>query len=132
MASGKTIDRIRALHHAADTLSGFEQKYSQATQNSSCDKKGYGFGRDNRFAAFKITTSFDSWLGYFGSSGCHTALSVDGNTVEPFIIKALNQHWRQIFETASEMMREEASSLTAAAREELKKAEELLDRAVSQ
>lgn len=122
-----TMDRIKSLRSTAAALAGFHEKYFQEyAPNKNCDKKGFGFNQDDRFSAFKLPLSFDSWHGYYGSSSCSRIIHLDSATVGPFFVKALAVHQREIFATAARLMREEAASLTGKASEELAKLQEML------
>lgn len=122
-----TMDRIKSLRSTAAALAGFHASYeANYAPNQNCDKKGFGFNCDHRFSSFKLSLSFDSWHGYYGSSSCGRILSVDANTVNPFIVKAIEVHQREIFATAARLMREEAAALTGKASEELAKLQEML------
>lgn len=126
----KTIERIKALRRAAHAMEGFHEEYDATYRNDShCDKKGYGFGRDDRFRAFNIRTGFDSWKGYYGSSSCGRILTVDSEIAEKFFIKAIDLHQRELFALASRLMREEAAQLTVAAAAELEAMQAMLDEA---
>ena len=128
------IDRIKSLRRDANAIGGFHKLYSEKfAPDSHCDKKGYGFGRDNRFAAFKINVTFNSYAGYYGNSSCSTILSVSDNAdVEKAFVKALNLHQKELFATAARLMREEAASLADEASKELAKMQEMLDTAVAE
>lgn len=125
----KTLDRIKSLKREAGALGGFHAHYdAKYRSDSNCDKKGYGFGDDRRFAAFEIKTSFDSHAGYYGNSSCGTILNIyDKALVEPFIIKALNVHQKEIFATAARLMREEAASLSGKAADEIRALQKMVD-----
>ncbi|NLS19866.1 hypothetical protein HGP16_25335 [Rhizobium sp. P40RR-XXII] len=116
-----TIDRIKALKAGADSFASFHDHYSEKyAVDSHCDKKGYGFNRDDRFAAFKLTISFDSWAGYYGNSGCSSILSVsDQDIAKKAFIEALNVNQKLIFATMAKLMTVEAESLTAKAKNEI-------------
>lgn len=117
----KTIDRIKALKSAATSFATFHTHYSEKyASDSHCDKKGYGFNRDDRFAAFRMTVSFDSWAGYYGNSSCGSILSVsDSDLVKKAFIEALNINQKLIFATMAKIMTAEAESLTSKAKEEI-------------
>ncbi|MBN9236039.1 hypothetical protein QV13_12625 [Mesorhizobium hungaricum] len=127
----KTIDTIKALRSEAANFAGFHELYSaKYAPDSRCDKKGYGFGIDNRFSAFEIKTSFDSHAGYYGNSSCSTIMRVyHTDLVKPFLIKALNVHQKEIFATAARLMREEASRLTDKATAEVEAIQKMLEEA---
>lgn len=126
----QTINRIKELRRAAEALATFHDAYSEKyARDSHCDKKGYGFGRDRRFSAFRIETSFDSWRGYFGNSSCSSILHVDGALVGKYAEAALNMHQRELFATMARLMREEAAGLAEAAEKELAAMQALLNSA---
>ena len=128
----KTVEKIKALRAIADRLASFHEDFKKYEADSRCDKKGYGFGRDNRFSSFSIRTSFDSWVGYFGISSCSSALHVySTDLVEQAFIKALNMHQRELFATTAAIMRTEAASLTDQASKELEALQKMLDETVS-
>lgn len=129
----KTIDTIKSLRREADALANFHRIYSEKySPNSRCDKKGYGFGEDDRFAAFHVKTHFASWHGYYGSSSCSTILSVyDSKAVESAIVRAMNTHQKEIFATAARLLREEAAALTEKAAAELTALQAMLNDAAA-
>src|SRR5690554_4994497 len=94
----KTIDRIKSLRREAAALEGFHKLYSEKySPDSHCDKKGYGFGGDDRFAAFCINTKFESHAGYYGNSSCSRILNIyDTAAVEAAFVKALNIHQKEL------------------------------------
>jgi hypothetical protein len=127
MTSTTTIDKIKRLRSEAANLSGFHQMFADALEaDKRCDKKGYGFGLDNRFTAFKVNTHFSSYKGYYGNSSCSNALTVDSDLVAPYIVRALNVHQEKIFATAALLMRDEAAELSAKAETELAALRDLL------
>jgi hypothetical protein len=127
----KNLETIRHLRADAASLDSFHQTFAdQYEADRQCDKKGYGFGTDNRFAAFRINTSFDSWRGYYGNSGCSAVLGV-GERVVPFIIRAMNVHQKELFATAARLMREDAAKLAGDAATELADLQKLLDEAIA-
>ncbi|WP_019170713.1 hypothetical protein [Pseudaminobacter salicylatoxidans] len=129
----KTIDTIKALRSEANSFAGFHALYAEKyASDSRCDKKGYGFGTDSRFAAFEIRTSFGSHAGYYGNSSCSQIMTVyHTEMVRPFIIKALNVYQKEIFATAARLMREEAARLTDKATAEVEAIQKMLDDAKS-
>ena len=114
-----TFTKIKALNTNAANLEAFHAKVDDLRKDKNNDKLGAGFGRDFRFSAFKVETSFDSFLGTYGNSSCSSILRVQSDLVVPFIVKAMNVHQRAIFKTAADLMRTEASGLTDKAKEEI-------------
>lgn len=133
-ADTKTLDKIRSLRREAAKIGGFHALYAEKyAPDSHCDKKGFGFNKDERFSAFKVSVWFDSHAGYYGSSSCSTILSIyDQDSVKSAFIKALNVHQKELFQTMAKLMREEAASLTQAAEAELAVLRSLLDEAQSE
>jgi len=131
MSDTQTLDKIKALRSEANNFAGFNTTYAEKyAPDSRCDKKGFGFGRDDRFTAFRINTHFASWAGYYGNSGCGTIMSVyHRDLVEPYVVKALNVHQREIFATVARLMREDAADLTEKAKAELARLNAMLDEA---
>jgi dihydrodipicolinate synthase/N-acetylneuraminate lyase len=127
----QTLEKIKSLRGDAARLAGFHETFAtKFGADQRCDKKGFGFGKDSRFAAFNLQTSFDTWVGYYGNSGCSTALSVsDQKATSEFIIKAIGLHQKEIFATAAKLMREEAAELSAKASEELAALQSMLETA---
>jgi hypothetical protein len=134
MATNATaIERIKILRREAAAIGGFHDLYSEKyAPNSNCDKKGYGFNTDDRFAAFTFKATFSSWHGYYGSSSCGKILSVyDRAIVENAFVKALNLHQKELFATAARLMREEAAGLTNKAATEIEALRALLETALA-
>ncbi len=129
----KAVDRIKTLRREASAIGGFHAMYSaKYASDSNCDKKGYGFKEDDRFAAFTITAKFSSWAGYYGNSSCGKILSVyDTATVEAAFVKALNFHQKELFATAARLMREEAAGLTEQASKEIADLRSMLESALA-
>ena len=132
-ADTKTIDRIKTLRRESAAIGGFHALYAETyASDSHCDKKGYGFGGDDRFTAFAINTRFSSHRGYYGNSSCSTILNVyDREVVEKAFVKALNIHQKELFATAARLMREEAASLTDQAGKEIDTLKAMLDAALA-
>ena len=131
MSNFDTLNKIKALRSEAFAFANFHSNYQNKYANDSrCDKKGYGFGKDSRFAAFRVSAEFSSWAGYYGNSSCSKILSVyHGAIVAPFILEALDVHQKEIFATAARLMREEAARLTGNASKELEALQAMLDAA---
>ena len=129
----KSLQKIKTLRTDAARIGEFHDMFNDKYEaNSRCDKKGYGFGKDNRFAVFSIKTSFDCWAGYYGDSSCSSPIGfLDRSLVERAFVKAIDRHQKQLFASAAEIMREEASSLTADASREIEALQKLLEEATA-
>lgn len=93
-----TADKYLELERTIGQLRNATAHYVESVKASNCDKNGIGFNRDNRFAAFKLTVSFDSWRGYYGDSGCSTVICFrDEVAVKDAFVNYLNNHWQEIF-----------------------------------
>ena len=121
----KTLEKIRGLKRSASQLKGFKAEYEQITSDAKCDKHGYGFNKDNRFANFKVTVSFDSWKGYYGNSGCST-FSLNVKDPGTYFVQALNEHQELLFETMANLMMKTANELKEKAEVEIQEASDLL------
>lgn len=129
----QTIDRIKKLRREAAAIGGFHALYdAKYASDSNCDKKGYGFNRDDRFTAFSIKATFSSWSGYYGNSSCGTILSVyNRELVETAFVRALNIHQKELFATTARLLREEAAGLTDMAAQEITALKAMLDAALA-
>lgn len=124
----ESLDRIMKLKVNAEALQGFHENFKEKYSNdSNCDKKGFGFGKDSRFSAFKISTSFDSWHGYYGNSSAYSSLSIDEKLM-PFFVKALNILQKDIFKIAAEEMLKEANELMEKAEKEITNIQDQLNK----
>ena len=121
------IERIKSLRGNAAALENFDETFKKATAHPSCDKKGFGFGRDDRFASFKVQTHFANWKGEYGNSSCGTVMHLSSETVGPYFIKALDVHRKELFATTARLMREEAAKLIDKAEAEMASMRALLD-----
>lgn len=123
------LKKIRSLRSDAAAIGGFHARYdAKYRSDSSCDKKGFGFSRDARFAAFSTNVSFDSWAGYYGNSSCHSILSVsDADAVKKAFISALNANQKLIFASMQKIMLDEAASLSDKATQEISALQAMLD-----
>lgn len=121
MTTTATIDAIKSLRYEAANFGGFHDLYAKNyAPDTNCDKKGYGFGKDSRFAAFTINTQFSSWHGYYGNSSCSNIMNVrHADLVKPYLVKALNHHQRELFATVARLMREDAAAMTEKAEAEI-------------
>jgi hypothetical protein len=126
--SADAIKQIKSLRSEAAKLDGFHAHFAEKyAADRNCDKKGYGFNYDDRFAAFSVTAKFSSHAGYYGSSSCSTVLSIyDRKVVEAAFVKALNIHQKELFATAARLMREEAAALTVKAEAEIQAMQEMI------
>jgi hypothetical protein len=123
----ETLDTIRLLLNNANSIGNFHDLFNRLySSDSNCDKKGFGFNKDNRFSAFTLSVTFDSWKGYYGSSSCYSVLQCN-DKVKQYFVKALNLHQKELFATAARLMREDAALLTDEATAEINELQRLLD-----
>lgn len=123
----ETFTKIKRLLNQADALSGFWGRYRKAISDPQCDKHDAGFNVDGRFSGFTVSLSFDNLIGRYGSSACSTFMRLPSETVGPFITRAINKHCELIFETAAQLMREEAATLKDKAAAEIAAMQATLD-----
>lgn len=117
----KTVEEIQKLLRCADSISTAVKAWQDTyTKDSSCDKKGFGFNQDNRFAACDpLKLSVDSWKGYYGNSGCSTILSVDAGIFNGHLLKVLRRQFWQLLQETEQSIRDEAKTHKEAAQQEL-------------
>jgi hypothetical protein len=101
----QTVEQLRSVF----------ETHSEATRSPNCDKHGIGFNRDNRFAAFAVKISFDSWHGYYGDSGCSSTVHfASADLVKAAFVRYLNTHTREIFTEMAFDLEQESSASKAA------------------
>lgn len=83
-----------------------EHYNEEVRRNNRCDQHGFGFNEDSRFSGFKINLSLDSWLGYYGNSGCSTAIQC-GEGFKKHFVKYLNVCRDVIMNAVIERMEDE-------------------------
>lgn len=132
-ADTKTLDKIKSLRREAAAVGGFNALYdAKYATDSHCDKKGFGFNSDDRFAAFSVNVHFQSHAGYYGNSSCSRILNVyDADVVKAAFVKALGVHQKELFQTMARLMIEDAASLTKQAEQEISALVAMLDEARS-
>lgn len=114
-----TIDIIRGLIHDATLLDGIRKDFEEKTKSPRVDKKGIGFNYDSRFALFSVKITLDSWLGYYGSSGCSTLFSLfDRDMAASALVEYLNDHFDDVCTGMAEILKERAKSLATKAEQE--------------
>jgi hypothetical protein len=124
----ESLERTQELFRTAKSFATFHVNFdSKYGADSHCDKKDYGFCKDDRFSGIAIKLSFDSWAGYYGNSNCGTVFRAP-DFAKKYLIDALNKHQREIFATVAELMRKDARSLVSEAQKELEEARTLLER----
>lgn len=97
--------------------------YWETIQKPNCDKFGLGFNLDSRFSAAKMILSLDSWTGYYGDSGCSTAVHI-GQSSQEFqsaLLSVLNQMLPQLLEKVAQEMENRARKDVGIKIEELEK-----------
>jgi hypothetical protein len=124
----QTLQRIQSLNRNANAIGGYFAKHAEVIAHPKVDKHGAGFeGATDRFQAFRVTASFCCHTGTYGSSSCSTDLSVRSDDVGPYFVKAMARHQRLLFDTAAQIMREEAAALTEKARAEIAALTQMVD-----
>jgi hypothetical protein len=123
----KTLDLIRALLTNSKEFGSFWARYRQKTSDPKCDKHDASFNIDSRFSSFAVQLSFDSYLGYYGSSSCSTFMSCNADLAKKYLVRAINFHNEAIFKSMAEMMRADADGLTVKAREEIAAMQHMVD-----
>lgn len=97
-------------------------------EKPSIDKYGIGFNLDNRFAMFSATISFDSWVGYYGSSSCSTfAHANNREEVVQSFHAYVAQHEDEILSWMADHLIQKAEKLQADVDKELLEAKNALE-----
>ena len=109
---------IRCGKMIISNIEHYKKEISKGTRD--CDKFDLGFNIDDRFSSFKMTLSLDSWLGYYGSSSCSTAISIlDSNIFKASLVEELNSCAEEILMATANRILKKASQYKNAALEEL-------------
>lgn len=104
----KEIDNYKELKRTIKQLRTVNNTFSEKTSGSSCDKKGIGFCKDNRFSAFKMELSFDSWAGSFRNSNCSTVIYFSNTEIiKDYLIEYLNKDRTHLFNWIAEKIEQE-------------------------
>lgn len=113
------IDEIKSIASDAEKLSQFHTTYPRSLRNyqelhssTQVDKYGMGFNQDERFRACNPRRIwFDSHKGYFGSSDCHSLLSISNEDLFwKAFIKYLNAHQEDVFQFIAEEFKKELAN----------------------
>lgn len=113
---GAEMDRIKDLLRESETI----------TKNKSCDKHGFGFGKDQRFSC--VSVSLDSWKGFYGNSGCTNFLSPLSDEAKVCFKEALNSMLPEILDRTGKILEKKAKSLAEKAKEEIAKDLDVLEK----
>lgn len=113
----ENLEKIQKLISVANRITNDIEEHKKAIKNSTCDKSGMGFNLDNRFKSHNgVLVRVDSWRGYYGNSGCSTAIgTLDEEIFSEHFLKVLNKRF-------DELMMETARSIRNKAIEYSKKA----------
>jgi hypothetical protein len=104
-------DDYLRLERTVSQLRTASQNYAKTVKPTECDKKGVGFNKDNRFSAFSLKVSFDSWHGYYGDSGCSTVISFsDCEAVKSAFVAYLNGHMWDILKEMADTVEKGAAA----------------------
>jgi hypothetical protein len=100
-------DDYATAERVVEQLRGASERFNEVTDNPQVDKKGIGFNRDRRFAAFRFELAFSSWAGVFGDSGCQRVINFsDPQAVTEALVRYLNRHWTTVFEEMADDIEE--------------------------
>lgn len=97
-------------------------------EHTSADKHGFGFNLNERFNSMTAhNVSYDSWIGYYGSSSCTTWLHFnDPVRFWKYFDTWLNQHQYEVLGGIAELFEKEAKSKIETLRNERDSLSELL------
>ena len=117
----KKLDEVKELRTNVSVIRNFLnaslQKYKE---DSLCDKFNYGFNLDDRFKACQgKTITFDSWVGYFGDSGCSNIVRLSPEIFNKHLLRYLNNNKHTIMLAIADSIEKEAINLKNDAEKEL-------------
>ncbi|MBS5980940.1 MAG: hypothetical protein KIB51_14705 [Dysgonomonas mossii] len=117
----KKLDEVKELRKNVSVIRNFLnaslQKYKE---DSRCDKFNYGFNLDDRFKACQgKTITFDSWVGYFGDSGCSNIVRLSPEIFNKHLLRYLNNNKHTIMLAIADSIEKDAKSLICEAEKEL-------------
>lgn len=122
------IDRIRLLGENAAGLRHFWRSYRERVALPCVDKYGAGFNHDHRWTIFGGSIEFGAHTGVKGNSGCVVfGGRLDRELCSDLLVKALNEHREQIFQTMADLAEAERSALLTSARAEVAAIRSMLD-----
>lgn len=115
------LKKLQRLMNAANAIEGsIDQWENNYTKDTRCDKHGFGFNNDYRFAACEpLKLTVDSWKGYYGDSGCSNILSVDAAIFNEHLLKVLRSRFWELLKATRESIVAEAATLKDEAKQEL-------------
>lgn len=128
----KDIDQLKRVVASVGRLREFfapEYVHEFLAENHDCDKHGFGFNMDARFAETSFhKLSFDSWHGWFGNSGCTTWLhaNLDSEVFWRCFDRYLNDHVYTIMLGVADLMEAEAQKNIEMLRAEKDRLNELI------
>ena len=117
----KKLDEVKELRKNVSVIRNFLnaslQKYKE---DSRCDKFNYGFNLDDRFKACQgKTITFDSWVGYFGDSGCSNIVRLSPEIFNKHLLRYLNNKKHTIILAIADRIEKDEKSLRCEAEKEL-------------
>ena len=116
----ENVKKIEQLISNGNKLKRSFDKYIELTKHPSCDKYGFAFNKDSRFAACKpLHLSLDNWIGYFADSGCSTFLSLDSEVFNKHLLASIQSRFKEILNDTADRILTEATTLKEEAKKEL-------------
>jgi len=124
----ENLQKIKRIIETSRKLREKLDGWNNIISENSCDKYGLGFNKDSRFSSTKISLSVDSWVGYYGNSGCSTYLQIqDQESFKKAFISVLNDKFRMLLLETCAKMEMDAKSYIDKAREEIRENLKVID-----
>ena len=119
--ANERINKMRK--NASEILNLFNRKIPTWEKDPrQYDKTGYGFNLDSRFMACNpVKITFDSHVGTYGSSSCHTACHLDKDIFEKALLEYMNRNKKDIMLGVADLLIAQSKGLVNEAKEELRK-----------
>src|ERR1044072_8719916 len=102
----------RLLNNSNAIIQAFANFEKYEKRKDHYDKTGFGFNKDDRFAACKgLGLRVDSWMGVYGDSGCSRQLDLDDDVFNRHLLSVLQKDFKGIMLKVAESIRNEAAGL---------------------
>ena len=108
----KNFTNLKILQSQSKAINDAFESIELLRNNSSCDKLGFGFSRDDKYCACSgLTIHVSSHKGFYGNSGCTTIFSLNKDIFNEYLLKVLNKNFTDIMRDVSALISSDAALL---------------------
>lgn len=108
----KNFTNLKILQSQSKAINDAFESIELLRNNSSCDKLGFGFSRDDKYGACSgLTIHVSSHKGFYGNSGCTTIFSLNKDIFNEYLLKVLNKNFTDIMRDVSALISSDAALL---------------------